>query len=177
MSPSLDHRLLNTAAGLDAQHIGPLLAMVEGLQSMRSASTMPGLLKGINIALLCDQAGAAEDACVFEHAATQLGARVARIRSSDAGLAATADLGATARLLGRLYDAVECQGVDPQVIAQLEAHSGIVVYNAIGSATHPVFRGLHPLMRRAQSVQPDGQDLDHACREAVIQSILLSTLR
>jgi ornithine carbamoyltransferase len=170
VSPALDHRLLNTAKGLDAANVGPLLAMAQELRSMQEGGTMSGLLKGVNIALVCDQPGAAEDAFVFEHAATRLGARVARIRSSDAGLAATADIGATARLLGRLYDAVECQGVDAQVIAQLTTHSGIVVYDAIGSATHPLFLRLHALMHDAHAD-------DHGCREAVIQAILLSTLR
>lgn len=167
MSPSLDHQLLHTAQGLDAEHVGALLAMAEGLRSMRTAgSAMPGLLKGVNIALLCAQAGETQDAAVFERAATQLGARVARIRPGDAGLALDADMGATARWLGRLYDAVECQGVDAQVITQLQAQSGIVVYDAIGSATHPVFLSLQA---RMQDEPP--------CREAVIQSILLSTLR
>lgn len=146
--------------------------MAEGLQSMRDASTMPGLLRGANIALLCqDPDGASEDALVFERAATQLGARVARIRSADMGQAGAADLGAMARLFGRLYDAVECQGVDEQVIRQLEAQAGIVVYNGIGSARNPVVRGLWPLMQRGQP------GAEQACREAVIQSILLSTLR
>lgn len=159
--------MLNTAKGLDAEHARALLVTAEALRSRHLASDAPGLLKGINIALVCDQPGASEDAFVFERAATRLGARVARIRSSDAGLGASADLAATARLLGRLYDAIECQGVDDRVIAQLEAHSGIVVYNGIGLATNPVFLGLRSQMQ--------GQDAD--LREAVIQSILLSTLR
>lgn len=168
MSPSFDHRLLNTAHGLDAEHTHALLAMAEGLRTMRSAHALPALLKGVNIALMCDQPSETEDAFVFEQAATQLGARVARIGSSDA-------VAATARWLGRLYDAVECQGVDAQVIAQLEAHSGIVVYNAIGSAAHPVFKGLHPLMRHEQAAHVAAHEGE--CREAVIQALLLSTLR
>lgn len=159
--------MLNTAKGLDAEHARALLATAEALRSRHAASDTSGLLKGVNIALLCDQPGASEDAFIFEQAATRLGARVARIRSSDAGLGASADLAATARLLGRLYDAIECQGVDERVIAQLDAHSGIVVYNGIGLATNPVFLGLRPRM--------DGEDPD--LRETVIQSILLSTLR
>ncbi|MGH6648267.1 hypothetical protein [Aquabacterium sp.] len=164
--------MLHTAQGLDDQQIGALWSMAESLQSMRDTSAMPGLLKGANIALVCqEQDAASEDARVFERAATQLGARVARIRSADVGQAGPADLGAMARLFGRLYDAVECQGVDEHVIQQLEAQAGIVVYHGIGLASHPVFRGLQPMMRGGL---PED---DQACREAVIQSILLSTLR
>lgn len=172
MSPLLDHRLFHDNQGLDDQQLGALLSVAEGLRSMRSSQALPGLLKGANIALVCEES---DGDSVFEHAATELGARVARIRASDAGLSDPADLQATAKVFGRLYDAVECQGLATCVVEQLEAHAGIVVYNGIGLPGHPVVRELWPLVHDDQAV-PGGCG-DHACREAVIQSILLSTLR
>jgi ornithine carbamoyltransferase len=43
----------------------------------------------------------------------------------------------TARMLGRLYDAVECVGLAPDLVAQLRHEAGVPVFAGISSAAHP----------------------------------------
>jgi ornithine carbamoyltransferase len=170
-----DFKSLNTPTGLSDAQAEALLSMAKGLKATWAPSEQSGLLRGTNIALVSGAHGVTDDAAVFERAATQLGARVARIRASDAGLGTAAELKATAKVFGRLYDAVECQGLDRQVVAQLEAHAGIVVYNALGSARHEVFSRLWPLMLHDTPGACAANEL--ACRQVVIQAVLLGTLR
>ena len=43
------------------------------------------------------------------------------------------DLLHTARMLGRLYDAVECQGLDSGVVRQIGVLAGITVYDGLAT--------------------------------------------
>jgi ornithine carbamoyltransferase len=84
------------------------------------------LLRGRNLGLLCTDATTPE-ARLFREAAGALGAQVAHIRADAIAGGGERDLASTARMLGRLYDAVECQGLAPGVVQQLAALSGNVV--------------------------------------------------
>lgn len=178
MSPYLDYKALNAPGGLNEQQVRALICAADSLTARASGSgAAQMLLRGKNIALVCGHSDA-DDASTFERAATSLGARVARIRSSDAGLAPGADLIATARMLGRLYEAVECQGVDGEVVAQLVKHAGTVVYYGIGSPCHEAFRQFEHMKHQEALAHAAGPAHDdHGCREAFIQAVLLSTLR
>lgn len=173
----LDYKALNSPNGLNEQQADALRCVADSLAVPSTSGGAPQmLLRGKNIGLICGQSDP-EDASTFERAATGLGARVARIRSADAGLAPGAELIATARMLGRLYDAVECQGVDGEVVAQLAQHAGTVVYNAIGSTSHEAFRQFNHMRHQALAHAAGTAHDDHGCREAFIQAVLLSTLR
>ncbi|CAH0352775.1 Ornithine carbamoyltransferase, catabolic [Aquabacterium sp. CECT 9606] len=171
----LDYKALNAPDGLNEDQLAALRCVADSLTVTGAGGTSQMLLRDKNIAVVCGQSDL-QDASLFERAATSLGARVARIRSSDAGLAPGADLIATAKMLGRLYEAIECQGVAPEVIAQLEQHAGIVVFNALGSPRHQAFiqfdRTRHDALARDHA-----PNSDEAGREAFIQAVLLSTLR
>ncbi|WP_290661958.1 hypothetical protein [Aquabacterium sp.] len=176
MSIYLDYKALNVPNGLNAQQVEALRCVADSLAAPSTGGAPQMLLRGKNIALVCGQSDL-DDASVFERAAIGLGARVARIRSSDAGLAPGAELIATARMLGRLYDAVECQGVDDEVLAQLEQHASTVVYKAIGSPRHDAFRQFDHIRRQALAHLASTAHDEQGCREAFIQAVLLSTLR
>lgn len=87
-------------------------------------------LRGRNFGLVSElQAGA--EAEIFHRAATGLGAKVARILPSIAGLTDPNEAGTTALWLGRLYDAVECQGLPPERINQVRAAASIPVLESV----------------------------------------------
>lgn len=90
-------------------------------------------LHGKNIGLLCEADDNA-DAAMFERAARTLGARVVRIRPSVAGLADDATLQQTAQMLGKLYDAIECQGLPPATVERIRRHAGVPVFDHLASA-------------------------------------------
>lgn len=81
-------------------------------------------LQGKNIGLICE-ATDGPDAELFEQAAQSLGARVVRIRPSVAGLGDGPVLPQTARVLGRLYDAIECQGLPSALVDEIRRHAAI----------------------------------------------------
>lgn len=90
------------------------------------------VLRGKNFGLVSElQAGA--EAELFHRAATELGAKVARILPSTAGLTDPNEAATTARWLGRLYDAVECQGLPPERIAQVRGATSIPVLEAVAA--------------------------------------------
>ncbi|WPG40926.1 ornithine carbamoyltransferase [Variovorax sp. EBFNA2] len=104
--------------------------------SLRGALALP--LKGKNLGLLCDEGGAgSESQELFRRAATELGAHVAVIRPALSSLGNPAEIQHTARILGRFYNAVECQGVAPDIVRQIGQAAGIPVYDGIACATHP----------------------------------------
>ncbi len=76
-----------------------------------------------------------EDARLFERAARGLGAYVALIAPPEPGesLQKLDDIG---RLLGRLYEAVECQGLGAAVVEQLAAAGNLPVFDGLAGASH-----------------------------------------
>jgi ornithine carbamoyltransferase len=107
-----------------------LLDQARSLQRAASAGRVQPLLRGKNLGLLC-----ADDrqpqALLFRQAASELGAHVAHIGMSLSELSATQELAHTARMLGRLYDAVECQGLSSELVGQLADVAGIAVYDGL----------------------------------------------
>jgi ornithine carbamoyltransferase len=88
-------------------------------------------LRGKNLAVLCEQA----DCPGFEHfsrAALALGARVSHIRPSEALTPSGHRPDAVGSLLGRLYDAIDCHGLGPEVVDQLARATGKPVFNQLG---------------------------------------------
>ena len=138
------------------------------LQRSRDKGIPQPLLRGKNIGLLCESDTDAE-AAMLRAAATELGAKVASIRPSLSDLNTPQDIARTARILGRLYDALLCQGVAPHLVRQLRHDAGVPVLEGIPSwITDPAFADGMP--EPASSEPPD------RCRY-LLQAALLSTLR
>lgn len=122
-----------------------LLTLIGSARAMQRAAAEGGgraaPLRGKNIALLSDDP-ASPGAHAFLRAATGLGAQVACVRATEPG---PCELRDRAGLLGRLYDAIECQGLAELELHQLERDAGVPVFNGIASPGHPL-RELAALM-------------------------------
>lgn len=109
------------------------LALFEQAVALRRAfaegSPLP-LLRGRNLGLLCPDANTPA-ARLFREAAGALGAQVAHIRADAYAIGVDMELASAARVLGRLYDTVECQGLAPGVAQQLAALTGSVVCDGL----------------------------------------------
>ena len=114
-----------------------LLITARALRHATDSGGGPVLLKGKNIALICDRPDC-DCATTFDDAATALGARVSRIHAQAA---MSPD---EARLLGHLYDAIDCEHMPPAFAQQLRRHLTVPVYEGLGHADHPVMRLLEP---------------------------------
>jgi len=142
-----------------------LLAHAHALQILIDAGQGPSLLRGKNLGLLCETEGR-EDALRFRRAATDLGARVAQVRPDLSPASADSEVVDTGRMLGRLYDAVECVGLDAGVVKRLSIAAKVPVFDGISSVDHPTAR-LATQLAWGQSDQS---------RRLMLQAILLSTL-
>lgn len=132
MSIPMHHHSLLALDEMSARDAAAMLASARELQRQLRAGTLPPLLRGRNVALLCEAADdpQARSLC---HAAAGLGATVAQLRPSAATPESHGDARAIARLLGRLYDVLLCHGVAPALTRRLAAQAGIPVYGSISS--------------------------------------------
>ncbi len=144
--------------------VDALLVSARLLQQATPASEIRRLLRGKNIGLVC-ASDDAPDAIFFHRAASELGASVSHIRP---GVPAGNRLLPTARVLGRLYDAIECQGLAPSLVYQLGRDAGVPVFDGLARDDHPTA----PLARLL-----DGDDSPERKRLLILQAMLLFALR
>jgi ornithine carbamoyltransferase len=143
-----------------------LLKNARVLQRATAERQTNTLLRGKKLALLCDSEEA-DDAALFKSAASDLGAHVSHIRPRLNELSRPDVLQHTARMLGRLYDGIECQGLAPALVEAVGREAGVPVYDGLASAAHPTAR-LAGLLGT--------EDTSGKLRQLVLQTVLLSTL-
>jgi ornithine carbamoyltransferase len=114
-----------------------LMATARRLRQAAATGQARSLLRGKNIGLLCERPDGPE-AVRFQLAAAELGATVARILPSLAALDSKQQVADTARVLGRLYDALECQGLALSLVQQLQRDAGVPVFGGLGEVGHPI---------------------------------------
>jgi ornithine carbamoyltransferase len=149
---------------------GAVLASARLLQDAERGSEDSGLLlRGKNLGLVCESAGAV-DALLFRSAALGLGAGVSHIRidPSTPGAPAGAGLLGTARVLGRLYDGIECQGLAPAIVRELGRNTGVPVFDGLAGADHP---------SALLAQQLEGPGTVEQKRQLIVQAMLLIALR
>ena len=130
-------------------------------------SAGPGTpLRGKNLGLLCEFEVDA-DAALVRRAALELGAHVAHIRPSLTEMSTRDEVRHTARMLGRLYDVLVCQGLPPGLVQQIGADAGVPVLDGVASADHPTAALAAQL---GDSISPDD------ARRFVLQALLLRVL-
>lgn len=151
---------------LPPHEVSAVLATARALQAAEQAGVPRPLLRGKNLGLLCEAADSAA-AVLFQRAAQGLGARVAHIVPKLAELSSRQQVLHTARVLGRLYDAVECQGIDAALVAQLRDEAGVPVFEGAALPSHPT-------AALAAQLEGPGDPNDKRCY--VLQAVLLSSL-
>lgn len=142
-----------------------LLGRARLLQAAWLRAAFPLQLKGKNLGIFCDEGS--ESRALFQRAAEALGAHVATIRPALSSLGSPGEVRHTAQILSRFYDAVECQGMAPELVRQIGREAAIPVYDGIACATHPT------------AVLADGLD-DRTSpednRRFVLQALLLGSI-
>ena len=111
-----------------------LLARASGLKLAALAGSDARPLLGKHLALVCEQEG--PDAELFRQAGIGLGARVTTLRPTLGDASSHAEVVRTSRLLGRLYDAVECQGIEPRLVRQIRTAADIPIFEGVASSGH-----------------------------------------
>ena len=170
MHPTLSHHGVLAFDPLAPRDVSFVLDNARALQLAAEAGELRALLRGRKLGLLCEadcEADCDGDAALFRRAAVELGAHVAHIRPSLTELSTAQEVQHTARMLGRLYDAVECQGMATALVRQLRRDAGVPVYDGIASREHPS-------AELAESLGAGGSPADR--RRFVLQAALLQTI-
>jgi ornithine carbamoyltransferase len=118
------------------QEIDFLLTLSADLKRAKYAGLEQQRLRGKNIALIFEKSST-RTRCAFETAAYDQGARVTYLGPSGSQMGTKESLKDTARVLGRMYDAIEYRGFDQSAVETLAAYSGVPVYNGLTDQFHP----------------------------------------
>jgi ornithine carbamoyltransferase len=136
MSVKLNGRSFLTLRDFTAKEIKHLLKLSAELKAAKQCGTEKKHLKGKTIALIFEKAST-RTRVGFEVAAYDQGAHVTYLGPSGTQIGTKETMKDTARVLGRLYDAIEYRGFGQDVVEVLAEHAGVPVYNGLTDEFHP----------------------------------------
>ncbi|NCF61821.1 MAG: ornithine carbamoyltransferase [Gammaproteobacteria bacterium] len=93
-------------------------------------------LRGKNIALIFEKAST-RTRCAFEVAAYDQGANVTYLDPAGSHMGRKESVKDTARVLGRMYDAIEYRGSSQHIVEELAKYAGVPVFNGLTDEFHP----------------------------------------
>jgi len=132
----LKGRSLLTLKDYSADEIQALLDLSAELKAKKHAGGRGDALAGKNVALIFEKAST-RTRCAFTVACFDEGAHAEYLGLSDIQLGAKESVKDTARVLGRMFDAIAFRGFAQQTVEELAANSGVPVYNALTDDDHP----------------------------------------
>ena len=133
---NLKGRSILTLDELSPAEIRFLLRLAAELKAAKSAGTEAPRLKGKNIALIFEK-DSTRTRTGFEVAAYDQGAHVTYLGPTGSQLGRKESMKDTARVLGRIYDAIEFRGFSQEHALKLARFSGVPVYNGLTDEAHP----------------------------------------
>jgi len=136
MAFNLKNRSFLKLLDYQPQEIKHLLDLAFELKKAKYAGTEKAKLVGKNIALIFEKSST-RTRCAFEVAAYDQGAHVTYLGPTGSQIGAKESIKDTARVLGRLYDAIEYRGFGQEIVEQLAKYSGVPVYNGLTDEFHP----------------------------------------
>ncbi|GAA0635710.1 ornithine carbamoyltransferase [Streptomyces thermocarboxydovorans] len=113
-----------------------LLALAAELKAAKKAGTETQRLRGRNIALIFEKTST-RTRCAFEVAAADQGAHTTYLDPSGSQIGHKESVKDTARVLGRMYDAIEYRGDSQAKVEELARYAGVPVYNGLTDDWHP----------------------------------------
>jgi len=93
-------------------------------------------LEGKNIALIFEKTST-RTRCAFEVAAYDQGANITYLGPTGSQIGIKESMKDTARVLGRMYDAIEYRGFGQKLVEELAQYSGVPVWNGLTNEFHP----------------------------------------
>ena len=113
-----------------------LIELARELKAAKKNGTEEQKLVGKEIALIFEK-DSTRTRCAFEVAAYDQGAHVTYLGPTGSHIGGKESAKDTARVLGRMYDAIEFRGFAQDVAEQLAEFSGVPVYNGLTDEWHP----------------------------------------
>ena len=118
------------------EEIAYMLRLAADLKAAKYAGIETQRLKGKNIALIFEKAST-RTRSAFEVAAFDQGAHVSYIGPSGSHIGHKESMKDTARVLGRMYDAIEYRGFSQEEVDILAAYAGVPIWNGLTDEFHP----------------------------------------
>jgi ornithine carbamoyltransferase len=136
MAFNLKNRSLLTLRDYTPREIAFLIKLAADLKTAKYAGTEVPRLQGKEIALIFEK-DSTRTRIGFEVAAFDQGARVTYLGPTGNHIGHKESVKDTARVLGRIYDAIEYRGFGQAIVEELARYSGVPVYNGLTNEFHP----------------------------------------
>lgn len=136
MAFNLKNRHFLTLRNFTPQEISFLLKLSADLKTAKYAGTEVPQLRGKDIALIFEK-DSTRTRVGFEVAAYDQGARVTYLGPTGTHIGHKESVKDTARVLGRIYDAIEYRGFGQSIVEELAEYAGVPVYNGLTNEFHP----------------------------------------
>ena len=136
--------------------IQTLLDLAASLKAEKKNAAEQPRLTGKNIALIFEKTST-RTRCAFEVAAHDQGAHVTYLDSSGSQIGHKESIRDTARVLGRMYNAIEYRGYGQEIVEQLAEYAGVPVINGLTNEYHPTQMLADLLTMKENSKKPLNQ--------------------
>ena len=136
MSVDLRHRSFLKELDFTKPEFEFLLKLSGDLKAAKVGGDEQPRLKGKNIALIFEKSST-RTRCSFEVAAYDQGAHVTYLGPEGSQIGHKESMKDTARVLGRLYDAIEYRGYAQETVEILGEYAGVPVWNGLTDKFHP----------------------------------------
>ena len=130
-----------------------LIDLAAELKAARKAGIGRKRMVGKNIALVFEKTST-RTRCAFEVAAYDEGAHVTYLGPDSSQIGYKESIRDTARVLGRMYDAIEYRGFGQEIVEELMRYAGVPVYNGLSEEFHPTQMLADMLTMREHSGRP-----------------------
>lgn len=137
----------------DQRELRYLLDLSRDLKRAKYAGTEQQHLKGKNICLIFEKTST-RTMCAFEVASMDQGAGVTYLGPSGSQIGHKESMKDTARVLGRMYDAIEYRGFGQDIVEELARYAGVPVFNGLTDEFHPTQMLADVLTMREHSDKP-----------------------
>jgi len=136
MSFNLRNRSFLKLIDFSKRDLTYILDLARDLKRAKYAGNEVQLLRGKNIALIFEKPST-RTRCAFEVAAYDQGANVTYLDPAGSHMGKKESVKDTARVLGRMYDAIEYRGSSQHIVEELAEYSGVPVFNGLTDEFHP----------------------------------------
>ena len=136
MAFNLKGRSLLTLKDYSPEEIGFILDVSREVKRERRAGNVSQRFLGKTLALLFEKRST-RTRCAFETAFGEEGGYPVFLSKDDIQLGAKETIEDTARVLGRMFDAIQFRGFKHESVEKLAEYSGVPVYNGLTDKYHP----------------------------------------
>jgi ornithine carbamoyltransferase len=136
MSFNLRNRSLLTVQDYTQREFRYLLDLARDLKRAKYAGTEQERLRGKEVCLIFEKTST-RTRCSFEVACHDQGAHVTYLDPAGSQIGHKESFKDTARVLGRMFDAIEYRGASQKGVEELARHAGVPVYNGLTDEYHP----------------------------------------